>query len=443
MQPVDVDAPALARWRNAIIVAFAIGGVSLTAWGPRLPELRADLGVDVGTIGVMLAGVTVGSVAGLLGAAPLLRRLGGRRALTLVVVVVPAAVALVGIAVAAHSAPLATVGFVVAGAGIGSLDVMANVEGTAIEVRAGRTLLPLMHAAWSGGAALGAGVAALCAWLGVTPTQQLLGQAAIILVVGVLAVRAVPDGSRAEEPDTTLTPGQRLRRWARGWTDVRLLLIGVVMLGVELGEGSANNWLALATTDGHGGTPAVGALFFTVFAVSEAVTRVAAGPVVDRLGRVRTVRVTTALGIVGAVLFILGPSSWVTLPRGRPVGGRGLHGLPARHVRRGAERCGPCGSGERRRVHRVLRQLRRPAPGRCGRRARGSADRAVARRGPLRRGVRGGGLAAPGRARLSRRRRPCSARGWTCRARGRTSRGWGCVSRVGGVSRVRRRLARG
>lgn len=314
MQPVDVDAPALARWRNAIIVAFAIGGVSLTAWGPRLPELRADLGVDVGTIGVMLAGVTVGSVAGLLGAAPLLRRLGGRRALTLVVVVVPAAVALVGIAVAAHSAPLATVGFVVAGAGIGSLDVMANVEGTAIEVRAGRTLLPLMHAAWSGGAALGAGVAALCAWLGVTPTQQLLGQAAVILVVGVLAVRAVPDGSRAEEPDTTLTPGQRLRRWARGWTDVRLLLIGVVMLGVELGEGSANNWLALATTDGHGGTPAVGAVFFTVFAVSEAVTRVAAGPVVDRLGRVRTVRVTTALGIVGAVLFILGPSSWVTLP---------------------------------------------------------------------------------------------------------------------------------
>ncbi|MBK0297323.1 MFS transporter, partial [Bacillus sp. S34] len=73
-------------------------------------------------------------------------------------------------------------------------------------------------------------------------------------------------------------------------------------LGVELGEGSANNWLALATTDGHGQTAAGGALFFTVFAVSEAATRVFAGPVVDRMGRVRTVRWTTALGIVGAVL---------------------------------------------------------------------------------------------------------------------------------------------
>ncbi|WP_144711799.1 MFS transporter [Curtobacterium pusillum] len=310
---VDVDRRQLARWRNAIVVAFAIGGVSLAAWGPRLPELRVELGVDVGTIGLMLGGVTVGSIGGLLSAAPLLRRLGGRPALTAVVVLVPVAIAVIGAAAALHSAPLATVGFVVGGAGIGALDVMANIEGTAIEVLAGRTLLPLMHAAWSGGAALGAGIAALCAWLGVTPSAQLIGQAVVILVVGVVAMRGIPDGTRAEEHDTSLTSRQRLAQWARGWADVRLLLIGLVMLGVELGEGSANNWLALATTDGHGQTAAVGALFFTVFAVSEAATRVFAGPVVDRLGRVATIRWTTALGIVGAVLFIVGGSWWLTL----------------------------------------------------------------------------------------------------------------------------------
>ncbi|SDQ17613.1 Fucose permease [Curtobacterium sp. UNCCL20] len=310
---VDVDRRQLARWRNAVIVAFAIGGVSLAAWGPRLPELRVELGVDVGTIGLMLGGVTVGSIGGLLSAAPLLRRLGSRRALSAVVVLVPASIAVLGVAAAVHSVPLATVAFVVAGAGIGCLDVMANIEGTAIEALAGRTLLPLMHAAWSGGAALGAGIAALCAWLAISPSAQLMGEAVVILVVGVIAVRGVPDGSRAEAPDHTLTPRQRLTQWARGWTDVRLLLIGVVMLGVELGEGSANNWLALATTDGHGQSAAVGALFFTVFAVSEAATRVFAGPVVDRLGRVRTIRWTTALGIVGAVLFIVGGSWWLTL----------------------------------------------------------------------------------------------------------------------------------
>lgn len=310
---VDADRAQLARWRNAVVVAFAIGGVSLAAWGPRLPELRTELGVDIGTIGLMLGGVTVGSIGGLLSAAPLLRRLGGRRALTAVVVLVPASIALIGVAAALHSAPLASVGFLIAGAGIGALDVMANIEGTAIEVLAGRTLLPLMHAAWSGGAALGAGIAALCAWLGIAPSAQLIGEAAVILVVGVIALRGIPDGSRADAPDTSLMPRQRLRQWARGWADVRLLLIGLVMLGVELGEGSANNWLALATTDGHGQTATVGALFFTVFAVSEATTRVFAGPVVDRLGRVATIRWTTALGIVGAVLFIVGDAWWLTL----------------------------------------------------------------------------------------------------------------------------------
>lgn len=310
---VDVDRRQLTGWRNAVITAFAIGGVSLAAWGPRLPELRVELGVDVGTIGLMLGLVTIGSIGGLLSAAPLLRRLGSRRALTAVVVLVPAAISVIGSAAALHSAPLASVGFVIAGAGIGALDVMANVEGTAIEVLAGRTLLPLMHAAWSGGAALGAGIAALCAWLGITPSAQLLGEAVVILVVGTVAMRGIPDGSRAEAPDTTLSRRQRLRQWARGWADVRLLLIGVVMLGVELGEGSANNWLALAATDGHGQSAAVGALFFTAFAVSEAATRVFAGPVVDRLGRVATIRWTTALGIVGAVLFIVGDSWWLTL----------------------------------------------------------------------------------------------------------------------------------
>jgi MFS family permease len=97
------------------------------------------------------------------------------------------------------------------------------------------------------------------------------------------------------------------------WLDWRLLLIGVVMLGVELGEGSANNWLTLAVRNGHGQTAAVAALFFTAFAAGEALTRIFGGPIVDRLGRVRTIRVTTALGVIGMVLFIQAENRWIVL----------------------------------------------------------------------------------------------------------------------------------
>ena len=85
------------------------------------------------------------------------------------------------------------------------------------------------------------------------------------------------------------------------------------MLGVELGEGSANSWLTLAVRGSHGQTAAVAALFFTAFAVSEALTRICAGPVVDRLGRVLAVRLTTSLGVIGISLFIVAGNRWLVL----------------------------------------------------------------------------------------------------------------------------------
>lgn len=71
------------------------------------------------------------------------------------------------------------------------------------------------------------------------------------------------------------------------------------MLGVELGEGTANNWLTLAVRDGHHQPDAIAALFFVGFAVSETIARVVGGPLVDRFGRARAVQVTTALGWSG------------------------------------------------------------------------------------------------------------------------------------------------
>ena len=65
-----------ARWRRAVTVAFGLGGITISAWGPRLPGIKADLGIGTGTIGLLLAGVTVGSILGLLGSTPLLHRLG-------------------------------------------------------------------------------------------------------------------------------------------------------------------------------------------------------------------------------------------------------------------------------------------------------------------------------------------------------------------------------
>jgi MFS family permease len=297
----------------AITAAFGLGGITVSAWGPRLPAIKAGLGVGTATIGLLLAGVTVGAILGLLASTPVLHRLGSRRAVGGAILLVAAAMAVMGLALILGSVPLLAVAFVIVGVGIGTLDVLINVEGAAVEREAGRTLMPMMHAAWSIGAAIGSGVGAACAALGVSPAAQLIGEAAVIAAAALATAAGIPHGRR----ETAAQPGQdraaKLRQWLHGWLDWRLLLIGLVMLGVELGEGSANSWLTLAVRSNHGQTAAVAALFFTVFATSEGLTRIFAGPVVDRLGRVATIRLTTALGLVGIAAFILGGSWWVVL----------------------------------------------------------------------------------------------------------------------------------
>jgi MFS family permease len=296
------------------MVAFALGGITLASWGPRLGGIRDGLGIGDGGLGLVLAGVTIGSIAGLGISSALLAALGARRTISAMLCLM--AVGLTVVAVGAgltHSVPLTVVGFVAVGLGVGTLDVSINVEANGVERAAGRTLMPLMHAAWSAGAIIGAAIGAAATALAIPFERQFFAEAALIVVVALLAPRSIPVTGPAMEDVEREPLGVRIRGWARGWGDGRLLLIGVVMLGVELGEGSANTWLVLAVRDGHREPETVAALFFVAFAIGETAARVFGGPLVDRIGRVRTVRITTALGVVGMLLFILAPAAPLVL----------------------------------------------------------------------------------------------------------------------------------
>ena len=305
--------PPVARWRWAITAAFGLGGITVSAWGPRLPAIKASLGVGTATIGLLLAGVTVGAIGGLLASTPVRHWLGGRRAVLGALLLIAAAMAVLGLALALGSVPLVAIAFVITGCGIGGTDVLINVEGAAVEQSAGRTLMPSMHAAWSIGAAAGSGIGAACAAIGISPSAQIIGEAVVIAAAAFAIASGIPDGEREPGRQPSRSRGAALRHWLRGWLDWRLLLIGLVMLGVELGEGSANNWLTLAVRNNHGQGAAVAATFFTAFAAAEGLTRIFGGPIVDRLGRVRTIRLTTALGVIGVVLFIEASSLWLVL----------------------------------------------------------------------------------------------------------------------------------
>lgn len=316
---VDAQAVPLTRRRNAIIVSFALGGMTFAAFGARLPSIQDSLGVSKTVLGTSLMGITVGSLVGLSLAAWLHARVGARAGITGSLLLVAAGITTIGAAVGpARSLPLTVTGLVMVGLAIGLLDVLINVEGAAIEQLFGHTLMPLFHACWSAGAILGAGIGALSAAVGLSVPWQFAGEAVVLVAAAGYVAAGVPpqrsgDSAATDDPaGPAPSRAERLKARLRVWASGRLLLIGLVMLGAELGEGSANNWLTLAAREDHGHSEAIAAAFFVLFAAGETAARLLGGPLVDRFGRVATVRTTSLLGVLGLALFILTDRWWFT-----------------------------------------------------------------------------------------------------------------------------------
>ena len=305
-------------WRNAIFVLFFVSGLGLASWVSRIPTVRDGLALRTDEVGLLIFGLSAGSILGLVSAVWLLSAFGARRAIVLSIAVSSTGLALVGVAASVWgSAPLAFAALILVGFGMGSTDVMMNVEGAAVERELGVTLMPLLHACFSLGTVAGALLGAAAAGLTVSVGWHLSGVAVLALAAAAIAVRFVPlrpalgDPTAAEHTVVRPNWAERMRSSLAVWRDPSILLIGVIVLGMTFAEGSASDWLALAVVDGHGQSDATGALVFGVFVSAMTVGRVVGGPVLDRFGRVPVLRACSVLGVAGLLLVILAPSVWL------------------------------------------------------------------------------------------------------------------------------------
>jgi MFS family permease len=317
------SAPAPARprrelvaWRNAIFTIFFLSGLSLASWVARIPAVRDDVGLSTQGVGLVILTGSIGSIVGLIAAPWIMARFGARLGMSGMLVTVAVGLVFVGIGGSVlPSVPLVVTGLVLFGFGNGAVDVMMNVEGAEAERELGKTVMPLMHAFFSFGTVAGAGLAAVASAIALSVSVHLGIIAALIAAVVVVAVRFVPVREELGDDPHTDAPRDpwsvRLKRSLSVWSDGRLLLIGVIMLGMSFAEGSANDWLALAVVDGHHFDETTGAAVFTVFTIAITTARVLGGPFIDRFGRVVMLQSMAVIGVVGLALFIFSSEPWV------------------------------------------------------------------------------------------------------------------------------------
>ncbi len=299
------------RWRIAIFAIFLASGLSIATWASRVPGIKSDLALDNAQVGVILLGMGIASIIGISTGPVVMARTGARLGMLLTMLTFAAGIALVGLgSTVVGSVPVVLLGMVLFGFGNGSVDVMMNVEATAIEQQMGKTILPVFHALFSFGTVIGAGIGALAAGFDLSVAAHTAIIGALIAVIAVTCFFHVPAREAALDPVGHEKPHWRERMHValEAWREPRTYMLGVVMLGMSFAEGGANDWIALGAEEGHGAPSGMGAVALAVFSVGMTVVRLLGGPVVDRVGRVPVLRVLAVTAAAGILLFILAPT---------------------------------------------------------------------------------------------------------------------------------------
>jgi MFS family permease len=303
-------APSITAWRNAVFVVFTVNGLSIATWLGRVPTVRDSLGATTFEMGLLVLGMSIGSITGLTVAGHIVSRLGARHSAQIASTCFAIGMVIAGVAVSAGWGFAGVfVCLILFGFGNGLLDVSMNVSGATAERLGGRSVMPLFHASFSLGTLLGAGIGAFAEAVRIPVVLQFSVTGVVMWVVIMTALRWFGEERLIPEPtDTSPIPQvAQVSRWAV-WAMPGTILIGLIVLGMALAEGSANDWLALAMVDGHGLSNAGGSAVLSVFVASMTVGRIAGVFVLDRFGRVPVLRASAALAVIGLAMLIFVPN---------------------------------------------------------------------------------------------------------------------------------------
>ncbi|RPE82444.1 fucose permease [Curtobacterium sp. PhB137] len=293
-------------------------GFGIATWVTRTPAIRDELGASIEAMGLVLLGLSIGSMIGILGAGALVRRLGTRP-----LILLGGALPVVGMVLVALLAPAQVpagvwAGLFLIGFGSGVAEIGLNVEAAAVERRIGHPVVPVLHACFSLGTVVG-GVVGIAMTAARTPVlvHLLVGAAVMAALAAFAALNLQPlprAGVQTEGADTADAAGTSRVTTAtrRSVITVQLALIAVITLAMAFAEGAASDWLPLLMTTDHDAPEAVGSLVFTGFALAMLIGRSAGTPLVTRLGRGPVVRLCAAVGGIGVLLVVVSPSPVVT-----------------------------------------------------------------------------------------------------------------------------------
>jgi MFS family permease len=284
---------------TALQIVFALNGLGLALWFPRIPDVKATLDLDVLTLAFCLFGLPAGTMAGFLSVGRITRAIGVRAAcvwggaLFLLSFILPAL---------AWNAVTLGLALFICGLTIATIEVAMNAKASQVERESGRRIMTRCHAFWSFGTVTGALIGGAVAQAGIGfLVQQAVLQPLLAAATIHYGRRLVPDDPR----ETGAEPGFSL-------PDRALLFLCLIPIGALLIEGAMMEWSALLLREHVAASPFETALTFAFFALAMAFTRLAGDRLAELFGPVPVILVSGLLMGAGILGFGLSTNVWLS-----------------------------------------------------------------------------------------------------------------------------------
>jgi predicted MFS family arabinose efflux permease len=285
---------------------FAVHGAANGSFATRIPWIRERLGLSAGALGVALLMPAAGALLAMPITGTLVHRLSGRSVTRVLIAGFALALALPPLAPSFGWLAPALLAF---GAVAGMADIAMNTQGLLVEGRARRPLMSGLHGIWSLGGMAGSAIGVLAAHAALDARVHLGAMALVLLVVSVVAGRALPDADRERDAGHDALEPPRL-----AWPTRAVLLIGLVGFAAVFAEGASADWCAVYLRDVMGASAATAAAAYTGFAFAMASGRLLGDRVVARLGPVAGVRAGGVVATAGALLVVVARTPLLGIP---------------------------------------------------------------------------------------------------------------------------------
>ncbi len=290
------------RDKSFMQAVYFINAIGFGVWFPRIPDVKADLGLDLWTLSLCLVCIPISSMIGFLTLPGFVQRMGLRTAC----IWAGAGMMPCMLAIAFATGPLSlALTFLVLGQFIAMIETAINAKVNDLELQStGPKIMSQCHGFWSFGAMAGALIGGAFAQADISFfTQQMILQPLFALAAFGAGFMLPPDSPKTETPSS-----------AFALPSAGLVLLCILPIGALMIEGAFLDWSVLFARETLMASPFAASTALASFTMTMGIMRLFGDRLSARFEPVPVIRASALIMAVGVFGFALSPNILTAIP---------------------------------------------------------------------------------------------------------------------------------